>query len=456
MDDWHVKILGTANIAQLMVRYCVPTMLATSIQACYNIVDRIFVGRVCGEDALAAVTVCFSPQLLFLAISMMIGQGSAALLSIKLGQKDYGGASRVFSQAALLFVLFYIGALCILMPFMREILEFFGATPKIVDDAQAYYTIIVFGLIFEKISFGINNLIRAEGRPAYAMSTMFVGALSNIILDYVFMCVFDMGVRGAAYATVAAQALGSVWVMLFYAGGRSCLTFRLSDVKFHRDIIGAVCSAGSPSLIMQLLAGLGVSLYVKQACEFGSESTIAIVGVDFASTTIMFMPVVGLSMGVQPIIGYNWGARNPERVVKTFYYALAAATAFCTLAFVLAQLYAEVIFMLFFGETSSLITDGARIMRILVCCTPFIGANIVASGFFQSTKRPAYSVAVTFIRQALFLIPLLYLLPIYFGLDGLWASFPLSDFMAFLVTLVFILLKITPARVEADIRSLKT
>ena len=444
MDNSGVRQLESGGILPLMLRYCIPTMAATTVQAAYNIVDRIFVGRFCGEDALAAITVCFSPALLLLSLAMMIGQGSAAILSIKLGEKDNRAAERVFGQSAFMFAVFYIAVLCVFLPFAAEILSFFGATERIIDNAVAYYKIIIAGLIFEKVSFGINNLIRAEGRPAYAMSTMLVGAFSNIALDYLLICVFKMGVVGAAYATVAAQAAGALWVLAFYLSGRSCLAPKLRDFKVHKDLVGSVFASGSPSLVMQLLAGLGVSLYVKQACAYGDESTIAIVGVDFAATMFMFLPVVGFSMGVQPIIGYNYGAKNTERVRRTFGYSLLFSTLFCTAAFAVAETFPEIVFRVFFGEDSRLLNEGARVLRILVACTPLIGVNIITSGFFQSTKRPAYSVAVTVIRQALFLIPLMYLLPLKFGLDGLWASFPLSDFAAFLATLVFIWLKILP------------
>lgn len=438
MDDARIRNLECQNIAPLMLRYCVPTILATTINATYNAVDRIFVGRVCGENALAAITVCFSPAMLLLAVAMTFGQGGATLLSIRLGQRDYRAASRVFGQATVLFFALYFAALAVMSLFMRDILSFFGATENIIDDAQAYYSIIIAGLIFEKISFGLNNMIRAEGRPAYAMSTMLIGALANIVLDYVFLVEFNMGVRGAAYATVLAQAAGSVWVLCFYLSGRSCLKFSVADFRVHRGLFGEMCAAGSPSFIMQIFAALGISLYVKQACEYGAEPAITVVGIAMAITTFMFLPIVGLAMGMQPIVGYNWGAGNIARVRRTFVCGIVFATAVCVAAFIFGEVFAREIYALFLGRGSELAATGAGVLRILILCYPLIGVNIVTSGFFQSTKRPFYSIVVTVMRQGVFLIPLMYALPKFWGVAGLWWSFPISDFSAFAITVFFI------------------
>ncbi len=442
MQTKSAKDLETQGIASLMLRYCLPTILATTVNAAYNAVDRIFVGRACGEDALAAITVCFSPTLLLLSIAMTIGQGSAAILSIKLGEKNYEDASKILSQALFLFVVFYIAAASAISLYMDEILTFFGATQKLLPDARAYYSVIIAGLIFEKISFGINNLIRAEGRPAYAMSTMLIGGWANVVLDYIFLFVFETGVVGAAYATVLSQMLGSLWVGCFYLSGRSCLKIRLRDMKVHSGLFRDVCEAGSPSLIMQFFAGLCVSLYIKQACEYGSEPAIAVVGIAMSITTFMFLPIVGLAMGMQPIVGYNWGAKNFARVKRTFLCGIVFSTCIGLAGFAAGECFPRLFYAVFLGRESELAAMGSRVLRILILCYPLIGVNIITSGFFQSTKRPVYSITVSVLRQAVFLIPLMYVLPEMFGVDGLWASFPISDFMAFVITLVFIKYKI--------------
>lgn len=446
MQSQNVEELGSLGIPQLLLRYSIPTILATVIHATYNVVDRIFVGRLCGEDALAAITVCFSPTLLFLAISMTIGHGSATILSIKLGQGDARGAERALTQSIFLFFLFYLAVASVTLVYMREMLAFFGATDLIIGDACAYYRIIICGLIFEKLSGGMTHVIRAEGRPAYAMATMFITAWANIVLDYLFMVVFEMGVQGAACATVAAQFIGTFWVAYFYASGRGCLKIRLRDFRLHRDLLGSVCAAGSPSFIMQIFASLSVAFYIIQANRYGSEATIAVVGIATAITTFMFLPIVGLGTCMQPIIGYNWGARNMERVRKAFKLGAAVATAICVFFFAVGESCPRLLYMIFLGRGSELLDAGARVLRILILCYPLIGVNIIASHFFQSTKQPSFAIFVAVLRQGVFLIPLLYFLPMYFGLDGLWASFPLSDIAAFIATVFFIRRRIFPRK----------
>ncbi|MBO5255336.1 MAG: MATE family efflux transporter [Opitutales bacterium] len=437
-NSQHVKDLGTHSIGMLMLRYSIPTILAMTIHATYNVVDRIFVGRICGEDALAAITVCFSPTLFFLAISMTIGHGSAAILSISLGKKDIRSAEKILSQCIFLFAFFYLIVLCLMSLYMRDVLMMFGATDKIIDDACKYYRIIVAGLIFEKLSGGMSHVIRAEGRPAYAMATIFISCWMNIVFDYIFLFIFEMGGVGAALANVISQAIGVIWVICFYFSGRSCLRIRLRDLRVHKGLFTSMCSAGSPSLIMQIFASLGVALYIMQAREYGNEAIIAVVGIAMAITTFMFLPIVGLSAGMQPIIGFNWGAKNMPRVYKTLIYGIIVATFICVVGFTIGELFPNYLYIMFLGKESNLIPVGEKVLRILILCYPFIGVNIVTSGFFQSTKRPVYAIIVTIMRQGVFLIPLLYILPKYWGLDGLWYSFPLSDFAAFVITLFFI------------------
>ncbi len=432
MNDESVKALANMGMGRLILKFSAPAIIATVVSATYNVVDRIFVGRVCGEDALAAITVCFPPALFLLAIAMTVGQGSATLLSIKLGERDMAGAEKVLGQAVFLFFAFYAGAATLALLFMDELLTFFGATERILPLAASYYSIIIGGLIFEKISFGVNNLIRAEGRPAYSMSTIIIGGCANVFLDWLFMCRFGWGIRGAAFATIAAQACGSLWVLYFYLGGKSYVKLRLKNLRAHWNLALSMLYAGSPSLIIQGLSSAATMMFVRQARVYGSESAIAVIGIAMTVTTFIFLPVVGLSMGVQPIIGFNRGAGNCVRVKSAFVNALWIGTSICTVGFLAAQIFPDLIFSIFLPSDSPLIATGERALRLLTLCFPFVAANIVASGYFQSVKKPAMSIMITVVRQVIFLVPCLYLLPRFRGLDGIWASFAASDFMAFL------------------------
>ncbi len=435
MESGQVRALGGGNILGLMFRYSVPSIFATVVNAAYNIVDRIFLGRCCGEDALAAVTVCFTPTLLFLSIGMTVGMGSATVVSIKLGQKDKDEAEKTLGQAVFLFFAFCAVLALAVLPCMKPMLSFFGATGRIIDLSASYYSIIVGGLVFEKISFGINNVIRAEGRPVYAMTTILIGACVNVLLDWLFVYRLDMGVKGAAYATVIAQACASLWVCGFYFSSVSYLKIRLRHVRLHLGTLKHILTAGSPAFVTQFIAAAAVGFLIVQARSYGSESAIAVVGIVQSVTTVMFLPVVGLGMGIQPIIGYNWGARNLTRAKIAMLNAVYAATFICTLSFVVGEFFPRFVFEIFLGDNSQLVDMGVRALKIIVVLYPLIGFNIIVASFFQSTKRPAFSILVVIFRQVMFFIPLAYTLPVFWGIDGLWLSYPISDFFAFFLTL---------------------
>lgn len=433
--------LGTERISRLIFRYSAPAILSTLIDAAYNAADRIFVGRVCGEDALAAITVCFSPTLFTLAVSMTIGQGAATVMSIALGAGKRELAEKYLAQAFVLFAFVSILAACVGMPFLPQILTLFGATEKILLDACAYFSVILAGMVFDQISYGINNLIRVEGRPVLAMSVILVGGLTNVALDWLFLVVFGWGVRGAALATITAQACASAVVLVYYFGGFSVLKVRRKNIFPSVAEVRAILSAGSPAFILQTLAAVAVSVMVLQARKYGAEPALTVIGVCATVTFFLFLPVVGLSMGVQPIIGYNWGAENLKRVRRAFGRALFFATLICTSGFLVAEICPRAIFNIFLGEESALLDMGETALRLMVAGYPFIGINIIASGYFQSTKRPRISITLTMLRQLAFLVPAMLVLPHFFGLNGLWASFPVGDFSAFLATLVFVLIE---------------
>ncbi len=437
MDERNVKALGEDGILRLIFRYSSPSIVATIASAMYNVADRIFVGRALGEDALAAITVCFPPTLFLLALAMTVGQGSATLISIKLGERDKDGAEKVLGQAVFLFFAFYILAASLTLSFMSPLLDFLGATEKIKPLAASYYSIIISGLIFEKISYGINNLVRAEGRPIYAMSTILIGVMSNIFLDWLFLFKFGWGIEGAAIATVCAQAMASLVVLYFYFGGESYLKIKLKNLRVRANLMMSTIYAGSPSLIIQGLSSLAMMILVRQARFYGSESAIAVIGISTTVTAFIFFPVLGLSMGIQPIIGYNYGARKIQRVRSAYANAIWIGTTICTVGFAITQLCPNFIFSLFIGSESTLIPLGERALRMLTLCFPFVATNIVTSGYFQSIKRPIFSIMITTLRQAAFLAPMLYLLPLVIGIDGIWISFAISDLLAFALSAYF-------------------
>ncbi len=428
--------LGQSDIFRLIVRYCAPTILAAVINASYNVADRIFVGKFVGEDALAALTVCFSPEMVFLAFAMLIGQGSGTLLSIKLGEKMRGEAEKILGQAYFLFIAFSVLVSTLGIIFAPEILGFFGATEKILPLAVSYYRIILAGLVFEKLSFGITNLIRAEGRPSYALAVMCIGCGVNVLLDFVFICVFGWGVEGAAFATIIGQACGAAYVARFYLKKKGIVRLSLEHVRLHPALARKIIELGSPAFIIQSLASVSMALQIYQAKAYGAEGAVTIIGICMTVGMFLFLPMVGISMGVQPIIGFSWGARDFGRAYSAFLHALALAVAAGVLGWAAVQAFPGSIVSCFLPSESALMEMGGRALRICAAVSPLIGVNIVTGGYFQSTGRPKFSIFLTTLRQLVILVPMLLFLPLAFGLDGLWMSFPVSDFGAFAYSVV--------------------
>ncbi len=441
MTDEQTRALGELAIHKLVIRYCSPTIFAVVVNSLYNLIDRIFVGKFVGEDALAALTVTFTPAMFFLAFAMLIGQGSGALLSIKLGAKAHIKAEQILGQAFFLFMLITLIISTLGAVFTSELLTFFGAGGKILPLAVEYYRILLIGLIFEKISFGINNLIRAEGRPSYAMAVICMGGVVNVILDYVFIVEFGWGISGAAYATVAGQALASLWVMYFYLAHKGIVRLKFSNVRLHFAMALKVMKMGSPAFVIQSLASITMALQIYQAQKFGDESAVTTIGICMTVIMLLFLPLLGISMGIQPIVGYNWGAKDYPRSFSTLLHAIFMGLAFGLISVLCVQIFAKEIAILFLPKDTSMLEPASRALRICTFLSPCIGINIIASGYFQATGRPVFSIFTTLIRQMLILVPMLLILPIFFGLDGVWLSFPIADLGACIYSVTVVVLE---------------
>ena len=427
-ESLQTKALGQAPVLRLLWRFYIPALCSTAMNALYNIVDRIFVGNFCGSQALAAITICMSPALLFLAISMLVGQGGATFVSICLGKKNVDLAEKAAAQCLLFFLLFCAAVFAAALFFTREIIWAFGARGEILEQATLYYRIILFGLIFEKISFGLNNIIRAEGRPVYSMLTLFIGTVCNVVLDWLFIAKFKWGIQGAALATVAAQAIASLWVLRFYALKLGVLRLKPCNFKFTKNVVKKVASFGSPSFVIQMLAALSTAVMLTQAAKLGNADGVAIIGVVMTANLLVFLPVLGMNMGAQPIYGYNWGAKLYLRVKSAFKYTLFFTTTLSVAGFFAFFFLSKNVFEIFVPNEPLLVSKGAYAMKIMTLSFFLLGVNISASSFFQSTGRPKFSIFLTVLRQLFVLVPLMLFLPdIFGGITGLWAAFPISD-----------------------------
>ncbi|MFY9398571.1 MAG: MATE family efflux transporter [Desulfomonilia bacterium] len=442
--------LGEHGIAALLWRFSLPAVVGMLVQALYNVVDRAFIGWAVGAPGIAGISIAFPLMMMLMAFGMLIGIGATSLISIRLGQKRQEDAEKVLGNAFVLFVLVSLVLTILGLVFMVPILFMFGADAEVLPYAREYLEIILLGTVFQSIGLGMNNFIRGEGNPNRAMFTMIAGAVLNVILDPVFIFGFGMGVRGAAIATVISLAVSSVLVMWYFLGGASLLKIRPRFFRLQRRIVLDIAAVGSAPFAMQLASSVIVTLFNHQLRIHGGTQALAVMGIMFSVLMLMLMPVVGISQGAQPIIGYNYGAGSFLRVIRTVRLAVMVATGVTLTGFVIAMLFSPLIMAAFSGGDAGLVALGGSAMRIFFSMLPLIGAQIVGANYFQAVGKPRQAIFLNLTRQVFLLIPALLILPAFLGLTGVWLAGPVSDLGAFLVTGTFVYREMGRLRLRAE------
>ncbi|EKD81256.1 MAG: hypothetical protein ACD_39C01887G0002 [uncultured bacterium] len=431
----QTRDLETMPISKLLIRFAIPAITGTMVTSLYNVVDRIFLGRYVGELGIAATTVAMPLMMLVMAIGMLIGFGTNSQISIRLGEKNYDEAERLLGQGLFLFVVTSLIFTAVSLYYMKPLLLIFGATERVLPYAQTYLSIVVIGTITHLISFGANSFIRGEGNPRVAMATMIIGGVINVILDYLFIGIFGWGMAGAAWATVIGYSVSAIWVLQYFISGRSVVKLYWRNFRMNWESTKGVLVMGSPPFIMNSIASVQMSLFNNQLARFGGDNAISVMGVIMSFSLIWQMPIVGVSQGLQPVVGYNYGARKFVRVKKALYMAILASTAICVVFFVMIQLFPEPLFKLFVSNNASdLVREGASAVRRFLLMLPIVGFLIITGNYFQFTGRPRSSLILTVSRQVFVLIPALLILPEYLGLNGVWYVMPTSDLCAFIMT----------------------
>jgi putative MATE family efflux protein len=419
--------MGTEHIGKLLISFSVPSIIAAVVTSMYNVVDRIFIGNGVGSQGIAAVSICFPIMMIMMAFGMLIGRGGNALVSIRLGEKKQGEAEVILGNAFGLYMLLGLGFTSFGIIFLDPLLKFFGASQVILPLAREYLFIILLGSFMHEVSFGMNNFIRGEGNPTKAMMTMLIGALLNVILDPLFIFVLDMGIRGAALATILSQSVSALWVLHYYAGGDSLLALRWRNMLPQWPIVKAIVKIGSPPLAMNLAGCLIVAITNHALVRYGGDVGVSVMGVIFSASMLLMMPLNGLCQGAQPILGYNHGAGRQDRVRKTLILTLGCGTGFALAIFLLVQLGADRIFQLFNAADTSFVAMGTQAIRINMAMVPLIAFHFVTANYFQAIDNPRVAMFLSMTRQVLFLLPLLVILPLFWGLQGIWLAGPVSD-----------------------------
>ncbi len=435
MAQNNTTSMGEESIGKLLVRFSVPATAGMLVMATYNIVDTIFVGML-GSKAIAALSVAFPFQMLLGAVAIGTGVGAASLISRSLGSGDSSQAVRAVGQVIGLSLIYGFIVAILGFTYLDPLLKLFGATPDIIGLTGEYMMVITAGSVMFFLIMGLNNVVRAVGHPKLSMKVMIISALTNIILDPIFIFTFGMGVRGAAVATVLAKIVGVAIMLHFFLASGSEVKITLACLKPCFKTIRKIYVIGLPAMVLQVSTNLSLIIANNILAAYG-HLPIAALGLIFRLFMFALMPVIGVSQGLMPIIGYNYGAgkmlRIREALIKGTLVSTAIVTMFGALYFIWPSTFLSI-----FSQEQELLTMAARALRIMVIMFPVIGAQVVFSTYFQAAGRGVPSLLLSILREVLLFIPFLLLFSHYFGLDGVWFSRPASDLLAFIFTFYLI------------------
>lgn len=435
------KALAEEKVGKLLWKFSLPAIIGMLVNALYNVVDSIFVGRGVGEIGLTAVTISFPIMLILMAFGMLIGIGASTIISIRLGEQNKDRAEKTLGNALTLLIIIAVFLTGVSLLFLDPILIKLGATKDVLPHARAFARIILAGSIFMYLGFGLNNVIRAEGNPKIAMATMLISAILNTILNPIFIFGFKMGIAGSALATVIAQAVSAVWVLSYFLGKKSLLKIHYKNMRLELTIVKDIVKIGLSPFLMQIAASVVTVSFNINLLRYSGETAVAAMGIINRVLMLMIMPIFGISQGAQPIIGYNFGAKNFSRLTEALKKALLAATAVSTLAFIILELFATQIVSVF-NKDPNLVSIGTVGLRIVIIMLPIIGFQIVGANYFQAVGKAGYAILFSMSRQVIILIPLIFILPHFFNLVGIWYAGPIADFASSLLTGTFVFLEL--------------
>ena len=429
--------LGTESIGKLLMQYAVPAIIAMTASSLYNMVDSIFIGHGVGTMAISGLALTFPLMNLAAAFGSLVGVGASTLISVKLGQKDYDTAQCVLGNVFVLNMVLGIAFTIIVMLFLDPILYFFGGSDQTVGYARDYMQIILLGNAVTHLYLGLNAVLRSSGHPQKAMYATIATVVINTILDPVFIYGFGWGIRGAAVATIVAQIISLTWQFKLFSNKDELLHFHRGIFRLKRKIVFDSLAIGMSPFLMNLAACFIVIIINQGLKKYGGDLAIGAFGIVNRLVFIVVMIVMGLNQGMQPISGYNFGAKLYVRVNKVLKLTIIYATAVNTFGFLVGMLVPDLVVGIFTSdaELTELSVTG---LRITVMFFPIIGFQMVTSNFFQSIGMAGKAIFLSLTRQMLILLPCLLILPQFFGVAGVWYSMPVSDLLASLIALVML------------------
>lgn len=450
MEKQKKQILNE-NLRSLLFKFSIPSITGMVIIALYNFVDTLFVGNAVGPNAIAGLTIVLPVIIFIVAIGLLTGIGAASVISRSLGKGDKEKAVITGGDSFILNTIFNIITIVPIYLFSDRILKFLGASSEVLPYARDYLEIMLFGFLFLSFSINGSSLIRAEGKPRASMYEMIIGAVSNIILDYFFVIVFGWGVKGAAIATVISHMISTIYFVVFFMSRSSIFHLKFNMFKINKSISHEILSLGIPSFLMQIVGSVAFLLFIRFVRQYGGDVYIAITGIGIRIIDLIFMPILGISQGFSPIVGFNYGAKLYPRVKKVLKEAFIWSTIIASAGFIVMVIFPESLISIFTSDIN-VIEKGVGPLRLIAMLAPLWSFPILGSAFFQAIGKARPALVITLTRDLFFFIPAIFILPIFFDLMGVWISWPVTDFCCFFITAIFLIreIKIINRNIEIE------
>jgi len=435
------KDLESKSIGSLLLQLSVPAVIGMLVNALYSVVDRIFIGRGVGSLALSGVAVTFPITNIIMAVGMLIGIGAASVVSIKLGQRKLEDAEHIVGNALLLTIILSLIITALGLIFLHPLLKVLGASPETMPYAKTFATLLLSGAVLQNVGFGLNPIIRSQGDAKTAMKTMLIGAILNTILNPVFIFIFKLGVAGSALATLISQAVCSVWVV-YYLSSKSIIKLKRKYMRLHLNTIAEITSIGVSPFFMQVSASFVTIVINTSLVKYGGDLAVGAYSLVSSIAMLILMPAFGVNQGAQPIIGYNFGAKNAARVKKALLYSIIVNTCITAFGWLMVQLFPVPIIKIFNGEDTELIRLASNGLRLYLLAIFTVGAQSACINYFQSIGKALVSMVLSLLRQVIILIPLVLILPHYLALNGIWIAGSISDISAVVISAAMLVLEL--------------
>ncbi len=418
--------LSEKPVFSLLLQYAIPAIVAMVASSLYNIVDGIFIGQGVGAGAIMGLAITMPIMNLSAAFGAMVGVGGSTLLSVKLGEKDYNFAAKILGNVITLNCIIGIGLGAVMLLFLDPILRFFGASDYTIPYARDFMVIVLIGNVFTHLFLGLNAMLRSSGKPKKAMKATIMTVIINIALAPLFIFVLHLGIRGAALATVLSQLIVLLWQFKLFSNPNELIHLRRDTYRLERRIVTGSLSIGLSPFLINLCACLVVIIINKQLVSYGGDVAVGAYGIANRMMFFFVMVVIGINQGMQPIAGFNFGAKHYTRLNQVLKYAITIATGIWIVGFIVCVLLATPVASAF-TNNEELLKEAAHALRVMNLVVPIIGFQMITIGFFQSIGKAGISIFLSLTRQLLFLVPLLLILPNFFGLEGIWYSVPIAD-----------------------------